>query len=421
MPDRILLTWHDDPADSQAITWRTDTCVKRSFVEYTKADEGPHFAEAATRVPATTLLHRGDLSDAHYHTAHLDNLDPATSYVYRVGDGTNWSAWFHFRTASRGHEPFTFLYFGDAQNDIQSRWSRVFRRAVLDAPRARFALHAGDLVNRGNRDAEWGEWCQAGGWINAMMPTVAVPGNHEYDITRNVPLPEYDDADKEPPRSLASRWQARFEFPHNGPVEFSHHLAETVFFFDYQGVRFVALNSMEDLEAQAGWLDAVLSENPQRWTIATHHHPVFSSKHGRDNSELRDAWQPVYDKHHVDLVLQGHDHTYARSGLLRYKNVGTGVTARSENAGTVYVVSVSGAKMYDAQSGPFRRIAEDTQLYQTITIDGDQLRYEARTAAGTLYDAFLLLKQPGQTNRLIEQVPPKKERRRAATGVPISG
>ena len=64
-----------------------------------------------------------------------------------------------------------------------------------------------------------------------------------------------------------------------------------------------------------------------------------------DNPEIREALQPIFEYYGVDLVLQGHDHTYARSGLMTHENVGTGVTARSPKAGTVYVVSVSGPKM----------------------------------------------------------------------------
>lgn len=85
---------------------------------------------------------------------------------------------------------------------------------------------------------------------------------------------------------------------------------------------------------------------------------------------------------------------------------------RSPEAGTVYVVSVSGPKMYAGGSQPFVRRAEDTQLYQVISIDGDRLRYEARTARGILYDAFTLKKREGQVNELIDQVPDLPERRR---------
>jgi hypothetical protein len=58
------------------------------------------------------------------------------------------------------------------------------------------------------------------------------------------------------------------------------------------------------------------------------------------------------------------------------------------------------------------RVAEDTQLYQIIHIDGGRLRYEARTAVGEIYDAFTLRKRPGQINELIDQTPTTPPRRR---------
>ena len=51
-----------------------------------------------------------------------------SNLTYRVGDGVNWSEWFHFRTASDRPEPFSFIYFGDAQTDLKSLWSRVIWR-----------------------------------------------------------------------------------------------------------------------------------------------------------------------------------------------------------------------------------------------------------------------------------------------------
>ncbi|MEZ6045611.1 MAG: hypothetical protein R3C11_08555 [Planctomycetaceae bacterium] len=95
------------------------------------------------------------------------------------------------------------------------------------------------------------------------------------------------------------------------------------------------------------------------------------------------------------------------------ENETTGETAQKEETGTMYVVSVSGPKMYDLGRRPFmRRAAEDTQLYQIIHVDGDTLKYEARTAIGEKYDGFTLQKQPGKPNKLIEEVPDTPERRR---------
>ncbi len=89
------------------------------------------------------------------------------------------------------------------------------------------------------------------------------------------------------------------------------------------------------------------------------------------------------------------------------------MNASEMTSGTVYVVSVSGPKMYDVQKHPFmKRAAEDTQLFQIIHINQDQLHYEAYTAAGVLYDAFTLTKRPGMPNELTEQIPPTPERLR---------
>ena len=127
----------------------------------------------------------------------------------------------------------------------------------------------------------------------------------------------------------------------------------------------------------------------------------------------------MFDEFCVDLVLTGHDHTYARSGdttgrvSVGTTNVPKGFSQVYDPAiGTVYVVSVSGPKMYDITNNDWAvRTAEDTQLFQVITIDSGELRFEARTATGRLYDAFLLKKRESRANELIELLPP--ERRRA--------
>lgn len=402
LPDRVILTWTGDPASSQAVTWRTSTDVRTALAEIAVADASPDFPKHGTRVEGTTQALMTNLNTAHFHTVEFENLTPATKYAYRVGDGVNWSEWYHFSTASAEPVPFSFIYFGDAQNDIRSMWSRVIREAYGDAPDASFMLHAGDLINSAESDADWGEWFQAGGWLNAMVPSIAVPGNHE-----QAKRPDGS-------RGLSHHWRPTFAFPTNGPAG----LEESCYTFVYQGVRIIALNSNEQLDVQTEWLDRVLAENKETWVVCTFHHPVYSTGKGRDNPELRKRWKPIFDRYKVDLVLQGHDHTYGRTGLKtplveEVANVPTGVSHVDQQTGTVYVVSVSGPKMYNTQPHPFmKRMAANTQLYQIIRIDGDQLRYEARTAVGELYDAFTLVKHAGEVNELIEQIPDIPERRK---------
>jgi 3',5'-cyclic AMP phosphodiesterase CpdA len=397
VPDRIILTFEADPATTQSVTWRTSPEVApgQAVAQVAPASAYPKFGDAATTVTAQSEAVAGDLGAFHSHSARFTGLKPKTQYAYRVGDGANWSEWIHFTTASDKSEPFSFIYFGDAQNDLKSLWSRAIRSAYAEAPKARFMIHAGDLINNSGNDAQWGEWFYAGGWVNSMMPSLPTPGNHEYGSGK----------------TLDYHWRPQFALPTNGPQG----LEETCYFVDYQGVRIVSLNTEEKQAEQAQWLDNLLAQNRNRWTILTFHRPMFSSAKGRDNKELRALWMPVFDKHKVDLVLQGHDHTYARS-----QNVRAGVNVRDSDSGTVYVVSVSGPKMYNLEREPWmRRAAENTQLYQVINVDNDTLRYEARTVTGELYDAFELKKGRNGQNRLNERAPKTTEYLSVNKTVPV--
>jgi len=433
MPDRVVLTLNGDPRTSAAVSWRTSVEVTQGMVEIAKAEANPYFSEKAKQMIAATEALKTDINTAHFHTGKFDGLVPDTKYAYRVGDGTNWSEWFHFKTAGASNEPFSFIYFGDAQNNIRSLWSRVIREAYSDAPKAAFLLHAGDLINSAEADAEWGEWFGAGAWINASMPNVAIPGNHEMAKADNG-------------KRVSHHWRPQFEFPMNGPAG----LEETCFSIQYHNMLLVAMNSNEQQELQAKWLEELLEKNKLEWVVCTFHHPIFSTGKDRDNPELRALWKPIIDRYKVDLVLQGHDHTYGRTGLYvpseisaaaeaqavgssaavsgagvsgpaatsvpqTIANVPTGVQKVDESTGTVYVVSVSGPKMYNIQRHDFMpRVAEDTQLYQVVRIDGGKLLFEARTAIGELYDAFELQKQPGKINLMKEITPEVPEHVRPA-------
>jgi Purple acid Phosphatase, N-terminal domain/Calcineurin-like phosphoesterase len=396
MPDRIVLTWTDDPKTTQTVTWRTSDNIARAYAEIAVVTDGPGFRDARVKHTATTEAFRSDLSTCHFHTVEFTGLTPGTKYAYRLGDDVNWSEWFHFRTASDKPEAFSFVYFGDAQNEVRSMWSRVVREAFSDAPRAAFMLHAGDLINDPTRDAEWGEWFHAGSWINAHIPVIATPGNHEYTRRRILGVKTN--------RILSPYWRPQFAFPLNGPKG----LEESAYYIDYQDVRIISLNSNEQTALQAKWVDHVLKKGEKTWNIVTFHHPVYAMAKQRDTS-LHREWMDVFDKHGVDLALTGHDHTYGRSELVRVeKNLPGGVNWRSEKGGTVYVVSVSGPKMYDVDDTARSRMGKTgahKQLYQIISIDGNVLRYESRSVDGVVFDAFELRKGADGVNAMVTAGP----------------
>lgn len=389
-PDRVILTWSDDPSTTMSVTWRTDTSVSSGVAEIAEATDGPDVARHARRVEAVTERYQTKAGAAHSHSVTFRGLQPGRPYLYRVGDGIRWSEWNQFRTAGKPGEPLSFLYLGDVQSEIRSLWPRVIRQAFATAPDARFIVYAGDLINNNDRDEQWGEFHEAASFIHRMIPVLAAPGNHEYD---------WND------RRITPNWRPQFTFPVNGPAG----LEETCYWLDIQGLRLVVLNSVEKRKEQAEWLDQVLARNPARWTVVVFHHPIYSSARGRDNKEVRELWQPIFDRHGVDLVLQGHDHTYARTGPRRSGDSSSG------NGGAVYVNSVSGAKMYEFdRPKEFDRAAEQTQLFQVIRVEGDRLHFEARTASGALYDAFELRKRAGRPNEFRDLAPKTPPRLRKA-------
>lgn len=156
----------------------------------------------------------------------------------------------------------------------------------------------------------------------------------------------------------------------------------------------------ESAKIQAEWLEKVLENNPNRWTIAFFHHPVFSTARNRDNVRVRTFFKPLFDKYKVDMVLQGHDHTYARG-----VNLTEGVQRTEANEGTVYVVSVSGPKMYEQSSEPWWKVGTTkTQLYQLLDVENDRIRYRSFTATGELFDSFEIVKRKDQSNLVVEGI-----------------
>ena len=174
LPDRVVLTWEDDPATTQSVTWRTNVETTIGKAHLALANSNGRALELE-ELQAETTYFKSDINEANYHSITFRNLKPDTLYTYRVGDGVNWTEYYHFKTASDRPRPFSFIYFGDAQNEVRTHWSRVFREAFRDAPRAAFTLHAGDLIDNPSWDAEWGDWHQGPDWVNGTIPVIATP------------------------------------------------------------------------------------------------------------------------------------------------------------------------------------------------------------------------------------------------------
>jgi hypothetical protein len=407
LPRRIVLGWTGDPAHTMSVTWRTKgpSPAAKGQVATFKADpaELKPLSEPAATYSQADL---GGGKSAHQHRVTFQGLSPDTSYWYRVGEGDSWSEWTTFRTASDKPEPFKFIYFGDAQNSIRSLWTRTVQQAFLAAPDARFMVHAGDLVAEGWDDALWGEWVQGQGFVASRIPSLPCPGNHDEHLPKDAPAGAG-------PSTVHPIWHGMFTLPQNGPKD-APELVDGAWYLDYQGVRFISLDANPYTEEafdaavksriaakQVQWLEGVLGSNPNRWTIVIHHQPLYSAGKDRDYPELRAALLPLYDKYHVDLVLQGHDHIYGRT-----RKLAGGKTVGDGQPGTVYAISVSGPKAYELNPMNVALMAITrlhTQMYQVITVAPDRLDFEAFSITGEPVDRFELRKSKAGASTLVDQ------------------
>jgi len=128
-------------------------------------------------------------------------------------------------------------------------------------------------------------------------------------------------------------------------------------------------------------------------------------------------WKPLIEKYNVDLVLQGHDHTYTRGQV----PVRKGSDFVKDSFQTIYVTSVSGPKQYAINDEHVKvyakkgletiRDGEQTQFFQVISVDGNKLTYEAYTSTGELYDAATITKDFKTGEKTItQQIPDVEEK-----------
>lgn len=388
-PQRIVLNLTETPSTSIAVTWRTIGEIKKPEVQIAEPTNWIEFKKNYRSVDLRNIKVITDENfEVFHHSAIIKGLKPNTLYAYRVGGDTIWSEWNQFKTAQDKAESFKFVFLGDPQTDIKEDCSRVFREAYKTAPDAAFWLIPGDITNA-PKDEQYDEFFHAGGFIFGTTPSILTADWHDYDYKRkDGEFVRDGNGNKIKGDSPSNLYLEHFTLPENGMPEYK----ETSYYLDYQGVRIIVINTFfkDKLNEQVPWLEKLLANNPNKWTIVSFHHPFYSAGANRDDAETRNTFLPIFDKYHVDLVLTGHDHAYARSYKLR-----NGEKVPWHGKGTVYVVSVSGSKMYSVNTtynDIMAKIGGNIQLFQIISVEGEVLIYKSYTVTGSLYDSFELSK-----------------------------
>ncbi len=353
-PDQIVLSPAPDLTSGVDVNWRTDPGNGRGVVQYREADapvDGPLLETPAemTVVEAPELA-RDHLT--HGFAATLAHLRPGTAYRYRVGDPDtgNWSAFHTFKTVAQDGEAFSFIHFGDLQSR-PGEFGDLVQMVDRRHPEAAFYMTSGDMVENGRLRYLWDAFLASDheGRL-AAKPLAPAPGNHEYYWPSQA--------------AHLNFYAAAFNVPRNGPPNLPQGRSYS---FTCRNAFFIVLDSSRDLEDQAGWLEKELQKADAAgydFKIAVFHHPPYNTKPGRSNPEILKNWGPLLERHGVDLVLNGHDHSY-----LRTKPLKDGRSVASVEGGTIYVTAVSCDKFYDIQRIPEAEVQlADQPTYQLVRI-----------------------------------------------------
>ncbi len=287
----------------------------------------------------------------------LDQLEENTEYSYRVGGDGAWSTISAFKTRKFDGGNFDFLFFGDPQIGSsgnvakdQAGWADTLKIAVAANPNVELLVSGGDQVETAGVETQWTAFLAP----NELRsyPWVATIGNHD----------------------VGSKAYEQHLWTPNTDRALSHYTTGANrsggdYWFIYKHVLFIDLNSNAYLtsaqagvdadEAHIGFISNVIQQQGAgvKYTVLVYHHSIYSpAAHANDsdNKERRRDFPVAFSQLGVDLVLQGHDHSYSRSYLIDHgfkqnPEEKPGATSVFQDpGGVIYVTgnSASGSKYY---------------------------------------------------------------------------
>src|SRR4029077_8700527 len=143
---------------------------------------------------------------------------------------------------------------------------------------------------------------------------------------------------------------------------------EDYYSFDAGNAHFVVLETNDPMApggAQATFLDQDLTASQAWWKIVVFHHTIYSSgTHHGSALTIRANVVPLLDKHHVDLVLMGHEHNYERTHPM------LGDQVVGEGQGTLYLTTGGGgADLSPVGTSDFTAYSESALHFVRVTVD----------------------------------------------------
>ncbi|HEX6225698.1 MAG TPA: metallophosphoesterase family protein [Chryseolinea sp.] len=363
--DHVMLTWSGSPKTTIDIQWRTNTTVPDGVVRYWIEGRQDTLVMSAERA---VIQDRMLFNDRYMHrfTCNLKYLKPGTHYHYQIGSKANshWSVVNTFDTEPADEDKFSFIWFGDTHCFPDS--GKLISLAAQHQDAAFYSI-AGDLVSTGlNRD-DWDRLFEHSKNSFARKPLMPVPGNHDRQDGLGAKL-YYD----------------LFSLPKNGPEKVD---TESSYSFEYGNALFIMIDATSSVGDHSSWLEQTLSQSKAAWKFVMFHFPPYNFE--EPYLDIQEAWVPLFDKYHVDMVIGGHIHYYMRSNPMY-----NGKVVGDFSKGTVYAISISIPSRHDRMTAePYAvRQYSEGYFYQHMEIEGNTLKYVTMDSDGQVKDEFTIHK-----------------------------
>ncbi|GIF69723.1 hypothetical protein Ais01nite_77580 [Asanoa ishikariensis] len=340
------------------VTWysSTDTAQQIQLAPTAELTNGEFPSGAATfaAIGGANIATSGGFN----RHATITGLKENIAYSYRVGTEGSWSSTYAFKTQDFEGD-FDFLFFGDPQIGAsgevakdQAGWQDTLDVATAANPNAELLVSGGDQVETANTESQWNAFLAPDKL--RQYPWAATIGNHD------VGGKAYEQHLFTPNTDRSGPY-----YSNGNPTS---NTSGGDYWYIYKDVLYIDLNSNSYATSQGGGGDAahinyvtdVINQHgtEAKWKVLVYHHAIYSpADHAKDgdNKVRRVDFPTTFSKLGVDLVLQGHDHSYSRSYLNK-----NGAKANPDEqpgaadvyagpGGVLYVTgnSASGSKYYD--------------------------------------------------------------------------
>ncbi|KAL3656818.1 hypothetical protein V7S43_018275 [Phytophthora oleae] len=374
------------------VSWATYEAVSGSSLWVGTSESS--LSLVSTTVESVNYYH-DDSYDMYHHHATVSGLSPHTKYYYRVGSKaqtTYQSDVYSFVTARSASDTSTFsvLIYGDA-GDGDNSVSTLTYANTLTSDNFDLIYHIGDIsyadddylvasqVSGFFYEEVYNKWMNSLAPVMSVIPYMVLVGNHEAEC--HSPACQLSQTKKDM-LSNYTAYNTRFKMPYaesdgtlnmwlsfdHGPLHFTSLSSET----DYPNAptnQYTLTNKNGNFRDQLSWIEADLAKaNANRdnvpWIIVGMHRPLYDVAGCDDNgvptdqnAYVQSAFEALFIKYKVDVVLTGHQHYYERQlPIANNKAVKNGVSSDYKTYGNpqapVYILTGAAGNVEDLTDAP---------------------------------------------------------------------